>query len=402
MQTVYQFLPEQRTEVFDWMVQCDKRIMVLQGGTSSSKTFSALQMCIIWALQDAGSTITVVGQDIPNLRVGPLKDFRELLKTYNFMEDLFDGGNKTERVFRFKNGSTIEFNSYDDEQDAKSGKRDYLFVNEANGITYEMYTELKDRTFKKIILDYNPSGEFWVHKEVIPDTIDTQLFISNFTHNQFCPDTVIRELLKYQKTDPWRWKVYGLGLLGEVEGLVFPRAKFVSEFPPINECKHFGYGLDFGFSNDPTTLTACGIWGGELYVEEKIYEIGLLDPALDKKMRELGIDPWDTIVADSADPKTINSMKQTYGWRMITPAPKGPDSILRGISLVKQYPINIVNTSVNLEAERMNYKYKKVDGKFINIPIDKYNHSWDGIRYWALYFLDKVEMPQYRSRVGVV
>lgn len=397
MQNVYQFLPEQRTEVFDWMLDCEKRIMVLQGGTSSSKTVSALQILSMWALEDAGCTITVVGQDIPNLRVGPLKDFKFLLSAYPFMGDLFEGGNKTERVFRFKNGSMMEFNSYDNEQDAKSGKRDYLFINEANGITYEMYTELKDRTYKKIIIDYNPSGEFWVHKEVIPDK-DAQLFISNFSHNQFCPETTIRELLKYKDKDPWRWTVYGLGLLGEVEGIVFPRAKFVSEFPPINECKHFGYGMDFGFSNDPTTLTRCGIWQGELYVEEVIFEIGLLDPDLDKRMKQEAVDPWDTIVADSADPKTIKSMNTNYGWRMMVPAPKGPDSILRGISLIKQYPLNIVNTSTNIEAERKNYKYKKLDGKYINIPIDKYNHSWDGIRYWALYFLDKSEMLPFRSR----
>lgn len=200
------------TDVFWWNFNATERTVINQGGTSSSKTYSILQVLAIKATSEK-NIITVVGQDLPNLKKGAMRDFERIVKSSTILNGYIQQHNRSENVYLFKNGSIIEFTSYKDEQDARSGKRQYLFLNECNGIGYDVYEALQVRTDKQIYLDYNATAPFWVHEKVIgkPDTIR---FISNYTNNQFISEAVKEQIRSYKHSSPYRWRVFGLGLTG--------------------------------------------------------------------------------------------------------------------------------------------------------------------------------------------
>jgi phage terminase large subunit len=358
-------------------LEAKEKTIVHQGGSSSGKTWSIIQSLFLLAIQDAGSVITVVGQDIPNLRKGSYRDAQNLIGATPGLKPYIADHNKSERIFTFKNGSVIEFNSYSDSQDAKNGKRDYLFVNEANGITYNIFAELYMRTSKKTYIDFNPTAEFWAHEKLKKAGV---LWVkSTFKHNPFIDPSIKEKILGYKETDPYRWQVYGLGEVGKIEGLVFDNFEETAEWP--EEYKWRKYGLDFGFTNDPTCLIEMRLAHGELFIKQHIYEAGLTNQDIVEKMATLEINVDSTIVADSAEPKSIEEIRR-LGFPRIVPAVKGQDSIEFGISKLKEYKINIYK-SPDVIAEFSSYTWKKdkTSSKHTRIPIDKFNHAIDPARY---------------------
>lgn len=364
--------------IFDWNYNCDKPIIVNQGGTSSGKTYSILQVLFCKAAETPNQVITIAGQDIPNLKVGAIRDFETILGSNEFFSSFIANVNRTDKIWTFNNGSIMEFKSYDNEQDAKNGKRDYLFINEANGVSYAIYDQLQVRTSKQVFLDYNPTAPFWVHERLVGRE-DVQMFISNFKHNPFLDDEIKRKIIKYKTTDLEKWKVYGLGLTGKIEGVIFKNVNWVSKFP--THIKKVSFGMDFGFTNDPTTLIKCGVSDGELYAERWLHQHGMTTADIHKALTELGVGKNDVIYADSADPKTIKEVR-LLGWR-IRGAKKGADSIRYGIDAIKKYEaLNIVNCEY-WKVEQISYIWgvDKRTGKATNKPIDGYNHLWDALRY---------------------
>mgnify|MGYP003618207991 CR=1 FL=1 len=200
------------TDVFYWNFNASERTVINQGGTSSSKTYSILQVLARKAIFEK-SVITVVGQDLPNLKKGAMRDFERIVQNSPILDAHITKHNLSEHTYTFINGSLIEFTSYKDEQDARSGKRDYLFINECNGVPFEIYEALQVRTNKQIFLDYNATGAFWVHEQVIgkPDAIR---FVSNYTHNKYISEAVRRQIESYKFNSPYRWRVFGMGLTG--------------------------------------------------------------------------------------------------------------------------------------------------------------------------------------------
>lgn len=360
--------------VFAWNYGAKERVVINQGGTSSGKTYSILQVILMRCLEKT-RIATVVGQDIPNLKKGALRDFERILDSAG-LHDIIASHNKTDRTYTLQNGSVIEFTSYKDEQDAKSGKRDILFVNEANGIPYPVYNQLAMRTGEQIFLDYNPTNSFWVHENLIGQQ-DTVVFYSNFTHNPFVTPDIVEHVKGYRKTDPESWRVYGLGKTGNIRGLIFRNVDFVPEFP--RDAKKVCYGLDFGFTNDPTALVKVGELHGQLYGQQLIYSLGMTNQDISGEMYRLGISRNAEIYADSAEPKSIAEIRAD-GWN-IYPASKGRDSVKHGITLLKQYRLNITADSTEWKKEQKNYKWKEKDGISLNEPVDSWNHCWDACRY---------------------
>ena len=174
-------------------------IVINQGGTSSGKTYAIEQVLFCIACSEAKQVITIVGQDVPNLKAGALRDALNIYADSKVLLHAVKSYNKTNRIFEFTNGTIIEFKSYGDAQDAKSGKRDYLFINEANGITWDVYTELALRTKKKIFIDYNPNNEFWAHDNLMGKP-GVEVIISDHRHNPFLSPPV-REKIEGLKTD---------------------------------------------------------------------------------------------------------------------------------------------------------------------------------------------------------
>lgn len=377
----------QTTDVFKANKDATTDIVINQGGTSSGKTYAIVQNLFLHAIEEPNQVITVVGQDIPNLKVGALRDAENIVAGSELLQQYINSYNKSDRVFYFFNGSIIEFKSYDDWQDAKSGKRDYLFMNEVNGIPKPIFDELYFRTKRKTYLDYNPNTEFWVHSDLIGKP-NVTLIISDHRHNTFLDQKIHDKIEAIE--DPELWKVYARGLTGKLEGVIFRDYNIISNVSV--DAKLIGYGLDFGFTNDPTALVAMYNQNGELVLDELIYETRLLNVDISNRLRELNI--GGTIIADSAEPKSIAEL-QSYGW-MVEPAKKGNDSIRQSINTLKRYKINITQHSHNLKKEFNSYKWKQnKDGKLENIPVDFLNHGIDATRYICLNLLDNVSQGKY-------
>lgn len=209
--------------------------------------------------------------------------------------------NQSERIFKFNNGSLIEFKSYGDAQDAKSGKRDYLFVNEANGVPWDVYSELSLRTRKKIYIDYNPNSGFWVHDNLLGKQ-NVQLIISDHRHNPFLEQGVRDKIEELKNSDPELWKVYARGLTGKITGLVLNNWYLCDAIPP--NAKLLAVGLDFGFTNDETGCLEVYKQNGELWINELLYETGLTNPDIAKKLADAGLSKkWKSLpIAQSPNP----------------------------------------------------------------------------------------------------
>ena len=366
-------------ELFKANTQEGFRVYVNQGGTSSGKTMTILDVLFFYAINEGGCVITIVGQDLPHLKVGSLRDARNIRGGSDWLSKWFTI-NESSSTIRGLNGSLIEFKSYDNAQDAKNGKRDYLFINEANGIPYDIYWQLQIRTRKKVYIDYNPSERFWVHDEVIGRE-GVKLIISDHRGNGFLTEDEHARIENIE--DPELWRVYARGLTGKVQGLVLTNWDIVDELPPRSEWKTYAHGMDFGFAADPTALEKVVLAHGELWVDELFYETGMTNPDIVTRAKALGITRADMIIADSAEPKSIAEIQAQGLW--CVPSVKGADSIVVGLDILRRYKIHVTRRSRGLISNLKAYKWQKDrDGKDTNAPQDKNNHAIDAIRYVAL------------------
>lgn len=375
-----------RTSVlFEANYKATEPIIVNQGGTSSGKTVCILQVLAIRAIQEPDSIITVVGQDIPNLKRGALRDFQLYVLNDPIIAEQVSSYNKSERIYTFKSGSIIEFESYDNEQDARNGKRQYLFVNEAQGISYEIYKQLQLRTTRQTFLDYNPSAEFWVHEKILklPD-VERKLLISDYRHNPFCPDSIVRNIEQLKDQDFELWKVYGRGMTGKIEGLIYTNWHLCDSIPTDLERVK---GLDFGF-NHPTALLDVAVDEASkcIYVDELVYESGLIPQELIELMTT--VTPTDTIYADAARPDTIEEIYRA-GFNIH----KADKSVWDGIQKVKSYKIFITRHSQNVLKEIRSYKWKvDKNGKSLEEPVKFLDDAMDAMRYAVWNYTTKEEL----------
>lgn len=369
--------------VFEWNYRTTKQIVINQGGTSSGKTYSLLVVLLCKAAEQSNQIITIVGQDIPNLKSGAIRDFENILNN-PFFRSMIRAVNLTDRTYYLHNGSLVEFKSFDNEQDAKSGKRDYLFLNEANGIPYSIYEQLQIRTSKQVFIDYNPTFAFWVHDKLIGSSDNVELFISNYTHNPFLKDSIRDKIKALKGKDPNKWRVYGLGLTGSVENTIFPAVNWIPNMPTTG-IKRICYGMDYGYSTDPTTIVKLALCQGQLYGELLLYETGLTNPDISNELDRLGVSKGlrtgTIIMADSAEPKSIKELRN-LSWR-VRPCKKGADSIRNGINSVKSYgSLNLVYSELwKQEQQKYVWTTDRRDGIVKNKPVDKWNHIWDAFRY---------------------
>jgi phage terminase large subunit len=312
---------------------------------------------------------------------------------------------RTLLTYTFGNGSYIEFFSADQDDKVRGPRRNILYINECNNISFETYHQLAIRTDMEVWLDFNPTHEFWIHTE-LKDDPDSEELILTYKDNTALAESIVREIEKalhkgFYKTDEpdlfkdsniknqyWSnwWRVYGLGLVGSLEGVIFSNWSQIGKVP--EDAQLLGYGLDFGFSNDPTALTAVYRWNNQIVLDELIYKTGMLNSDIIREMNSLGIDQRALIYADSAEPKTIEEIRRS-GFN-IHPTVKGADSINFGISILQEQAILVSSNSINLIKELRNYIWDKdKNGAKLNKPIDAYNHAIDSIRYFAMMSLKK-------------
>ena len=366
-----------------------RRIRIVQGGTSSSKTFSILPLLINYASTHPNSEISVVSESVPHLKRGVIRDFKKIMQwTGNWKEEQY---NRSSMTYNFVNGSFIEYFSVDNPSKLRGARRHILFVNECNNVDFESYQQLAIRTSKFIYLDFNPTGEFWVNTE-LENEQDTQKVILTYLDNEAAPKAAVDEILKAKakaETGNKYWKnwynVYGLGLQGKLSGAIYENWE-LGRFQTIGKTV---LGQDFGFSNDPSTLLKTNIDKKNkiIYVEECFYLTKLTATQLgDLNAKHAG---KDLIVADSADPRLIDSLKQYCN---IVPAIKGQGSIVYGIAMIQDYKLVIDPESKNLINELKNYVWLE---KKSQTPISKFDHLLDALRYSVSYQLANPNSGEY-------
>ena len=370
-----------RTTVINKVLGLTKFTRGIQGGTSAGKTFGILPILIDLCCKTELLEISVVAESIPHLKRGAIKDFKKIMVlTGRWNQNRW---NATDFKYTFANNSAIEFFSAENDSKLRGARRDYLYMNEANNMTFHAYTELASRTKKGVYLDWNPVNEFWFHTDLMNDH-DVDFLIVNYEDNEACPDSALNFILKAKekaKTSTFwaNWyNVYGLGQLGSLEGVVFPNWEQIDTIP--TEANFLGCGLDFGYSNDPTALIAVYEYNGQIIADEMIYSTSLLNSDIIKMMRQ---DKRLPIWADSAEPKSIEEIRRA-GFN-IKAVVKGADSINFGISVLQQRDILVTKQSTNLIKELRNYSWDTdKTGKKLNRPIDDFNHAIDAMRYFAM------------------
>lgn len=359
------------TQATKKILKLRKRIRGISGGTSASKTISILLWLIDYAQSSKNEIISVVSETMPHLRKGAMRDFEDIMKKHNYWRD--NRWNATNSIYLFETGSQVEFFSADQSERVKGPRRDILFINEANNVSYETFIQLEVRTKKIVWLDWNPVSEFWWYTEVVPHS-DVDFLILTYKDNEALTPEIVQSIESKQYNKQF-WQVYGLGLLGEAEGRIYTGWLVIDDVP--HEARLERYGLDFGYTNDPTACDAIYKYNGGIIVDEIINQKGLSN----KQIADVLINhPKALVVADSAEPKSIDEL-MVYGLG-IGPSEKGQGSVLKGIQYVQGQRVSITKRSINTLKEYRNYLWQTdKDGKIINEPDVIWNHHMDAIRY---------------------
>ena len=366
-----------RTTAINKILKLKKRVKIIQGGTSAGKTFGILPILIDKATKTPRLEISIVAESIPHLRRGALKDFLNIMKwTNRFFDNRY---NKSLLRYEFANGSYIEFFSADDSSKLRGARRDILYINECNNVAFNSYNELSIRTKSDIYLDFNPANEFWVHTE-LKDEVDSDFLILTYRDNEALDHRIVKEIEKNKskaKTSAyWEnwWRVYGEGLVGMLEGVVFSNWKVIDKIP--DEAKLLGYGVDFGYSVDPNSIIEVYNLDGKRILNEICYETGLVNTEIAKRMKSEVI-----AYADSSEPKSIEEIRRTG--QKIKGVTKGADSINFGIQIMQSQSYLVTSKSANLIKELRSYCWDKdrKTGAQIGKPVPFFDHAIDAVRY---------------------
>lgn len=332
-------------------------------------------MLITYAVQNPRQEISIVSESIPHLRRGAIRDFLKIMQMVGMYRD--ESWNKSSLTYTFSNESFIEFFSADQPDKLRGARRDVLFVNECNNIEWESYYQMAIRTRKFIYLDYNPVTEFWVDTELLKDE-DAEMIVLTYKDNEALDASIVKEIEKAKEKAEtsayWRnwWNVYGLGQIGNLEGVIFSNWNTIDTIP--KDARLIGCGLDFGYSVDPTSIIEIYQYNNQRIVNELCYRTGMLNFDIAKLL------PKNVpIYADSAEPKSIEEIRR-FGIQ-IKAVTKGKDSINFGIQTMQSQDYLVTKDSVNLIKELRGYCWDKdKTGNTLPIPTGS-DHAIDAFRY---------------------
>jgi phage terminase large subunit len=355
------------------IVQMSQKIRAIQGGTSASKTVSIVLYLIHLAQSDKTPTLTsIVAESLPHLKRGAIRDFLMIMEGHNYLKD--SCWNKSDFTYEFETGSKIEFFSADQPDKLRGARRDRLFINEANNISFNAFEQLEVRTKEFVFLDWNPTSEFWFYTDIKDKRTDVEHITLTYKENEALSQEIIASIEQRKGRKGW-WQVYGLGQLGEVEGKIYKEWQIIDTIP--HEARLERYGIDFGYTNDPTSIVAVYYYNGGYILDEITFTQGLSN----KNIADILLNQDKALaIADSAEPKSIDEI---FGYGInITGAAKGQDSVKHGIQVVQDQKMSVTSKSVNIIKEYRNYLWQTdKDGKIINEPEHIFSHTMDAIRY---------------------
>lgn len=351
-----------------------RKIRAVQGGTSASKTISILLYLIAYCQtpQDKKKLVSVVSESIPHLKRGAIRDFKNIMQSHHYWKD--DRWNATDSIYTFETGHQMEFFSADNSDKLRGGRRDVLFMNEANNMTLDAFDQLEVRTREFVFLDWNPTNEFWFYTDVQPQRTDVDHLIINYKDNEALEQSVIDSIEARKGRKGW-YQVYGLGQLGEVEGKIYKDWAIIDEVP--HEARLVRHAVDFGYSNDPSAIVSIYKYNGGYIIDEVAYKKGMTN----RQIADILVNLEDEmVIADAAEPKSIDEIA-SYGISIL-PCEKGPGSVLAGIQYVQEQRISVTKRSYNVIKEYRNYLWETdKDGRILNKPEHTFSHSMDAIRY---------------------
>ena len=373
---------------------------VLEGSSGSAKTYSILQYLIEKALKKK-RRIRGLRFDQRTCKDSIIADFKRIMQDqYCIWED--KAWNASNFDYTFANGSTFHFRGCSEAQKLHGPRYDISWANEVMELPYESHRQIVVRTAEEVIYDFNPSlTQHWIFEKVAKRD-DCAWIHSTFVDNPFLPESDRNEILaldpgnydnvRQGTADKWAWEVYGLGRRGRREGAIFGHYDIIDHWPSPNVCDKWGFGLDFGYSNDPCAMVECAIWQGKLCLREWFYETGLTTirshqrpnfPSIQGNLELMNFDKAWKVVADGARPDQISELVNE-GFN-VWKSEKGKGSVLAGIDLIKRFPICVHRNSMNMQMELQQYAWKKhASGTVLGEPEDKYNHLIDATRYWAM------------------
>jgi phage terminase large subunit len=365
-----------RTTAINKLLELKKFIKGIQGGSSAGKTYGIIPIEIDYAIKNKGTETSIVSESIPHLKRGAMRDFKKIMMSTNRWIDAH--WNATDFRYTFTNGSFIEFFSADNSSKLRGARRDRLYINECNNIDFNSFTELAMRTKHSIFLDWNPSNEFWFHTELKnEDNVD--FIILTYKDNEAAPQTAVdfieKAKIKSSISSYWEnwYRVYGLGEIGMLEGVIFSNWKTIDILP--KEANLIGIGLDFGYTNDPTAIIEIYNYNGQRIINELKYQTGMLNSDIANALPK-----HVPVYADSSEPKSIEEIKR-YGIT-IKGVTKGKDSINYGIDVMQRNEYLVTSNSTNLIKELRAYCWDTdKQGTRLNKPIDTNNHAIDALRY---------------------
>jgi len=351
----------------------NKRVRAIQGGTAAGKTIAIILYLIHLAQSDKQPTITsVVAESLPHLKKGAIRDFLEIMKQHNYYKE--DRWNRTDSTYNFETGSSIEFFGVEQPDKVRGPRRDRLFINEANNVPFDTFEQLEVRTREFVYLDWNPTNEFWFYTDVVRKRDDVDHIILTYKDNELLDQATIRSIEQRRERKGW-WKVYGEGQLGEVEGKIYRDWQTIDAIP--HEARLERYGLDFGYTNDPTAIVAVYYYNGGYIIDEITYQKGLSNKQIADIFKN---QPASIVIADSAEPKSIDEI-MSYGVNILG-AEKGADSVRHNIQLVQAQRVSVTQRSVNIIREYRNFLWKTDrNGKVLNEPELQFKHGMDAIAY---------------------
>jgi phage terminase large subunit len=378
------------TKTFQNLLDSKNRVSQHIGGTRSGKTYAILQFLLVKMIEQDGINITVVRKSIPVLKRSVIKDFTDILKSLGIWNE--DEWNGTDRIWRYYN-STIQFISTDDADKLRGIKSDILFIDEASEIDEESYFQLSIRTTGRIILAYNPtvSPYHWLRQMV-----DVDRFITTYKDNPYLPKEMVYAIEELEIKNPKYWKIYGKGEFAPND-----RAIFNFDIVDSIDADFVGFGIDFGFSSDPTALVAVYKNSDTIFLEELIYEKGLVTNDIVDRLRKLDIQKSEEIWGDSAEPRLIEEIYRS-GFN-IKPVVKGKDSIKFGIGVMQNYNIKLLKTSQNLINEMYAYQYSADKyGYVTDTPEGGLDHLIDAARYCCMMKLSQkaTQKGKYAITIG--
>lgn len=352
-----------------------KRIRAVAGGTSASKTISI----IVWIIdycqvrQTRDKLVSVVSESHPHLEKGAILDFQNIMKDRGYWNE--ERWNQTKHTYTFETGNKLEFYSVDTYGKAHGPRRDVLFINEANNLEYKIVDQLITRTREIVWMDWNPSEEFYFYTEMQPNRDDIDFITLTYKDNEALDIVTVKEIESHKNNKAW-WTVYGLGQLGEIETRIYRGWQMIDEIPYGARLDR--YGVDFGYTNDPTSIVAIYYHDGGYIFDEVLYQKGMLNKQIADTL--LVQEDKALVIADAAEPKSIDEIR-LYGLNIL-PALKGAGSVSKGIQFVQSKKISVTKRSTNLIKEYRNYVWiTDDDGRILNEPIDLNNHAMDALRY---------------------